>query len=189
MSPEKAKSIYDNYMKGFPGIAKFQARQKKFVTDNGYILISPVTGHKAFWWDWKFWKEEQKFFNTPGFWEDYKANHKGVKGDPIAKRVKTHFKASTKWQKNACNSPLQGSGAIIFKVFNKKLFDWVVEKGYFNIVKFCVPVHDEINVECPMEIKQEVADKIQEIMHDSAIPFLSKLELDSDVSISDHWIH
>lgn len=47
----------------------------------------------------------------------------------------------------------------------------------------------EINVECPEEIKQEVTDKIQEIMHDSAIPFLSKLELDSDASISDHWIH
>lgn len=47
----------------------------------------------------------------------------------------------------------------------------------------------EINVECPIEIQQLVADKIQEIMHDSAIPFLSKLELNSDASISDHWIH
>ena len=81
------------------------------------------------------------------------------------------------------------SGAIIFKVFNKMLFDWILEKGYFNIIKFCVPVHDEINVECPKEIEKEVSEKIQEIMKEAAKPFLKKLELDSDASISDHWIH
>lgn len=188
MPLEKAKSIYDNYMKGFPGIAKFQERQRKFVIDNGYILISPITGHKALWWDWKFWKKEQDAFNAPGFWEDYRNNHKGT-GDSVAMRVKKHFKAATKWQKNACNSPLQGSGAVIFKVFNKNLFDWVVDNGYFNIIKFCVPVHDEINVECPEEMRQEVSDKIQEIMHDSALSFLTTLELNSKASISDHWIH
>lgn len=81
------------------------------------------------------------------------------------------------------------SGAIIFKIFNRKLFDWVVDNGYFNIIKFCVPVHDEINEECPIELKDIVTAKTQEIMKDSAKPFLKILELDSDASISDHWIH
>ena len=187
MDPKEAKDIYDNYMKGFPGIARFQSRQKKFVVDNGYILISPVTGHKAYWWDWKYWKKVQASY-TSEFWDEYRAYHKGT-GDTIANAVSTHFKAKTKWEKNACNSPLQGSGACIFKLFNKMLFDWVVDNGYFNIVKFCIPVHDEINVECPKEMAQEVSDKVQEIMKEAAKPFLSTLELDSDSSISDHWIH
>jgi len=188
MDPKVAKAIYDNYMSGFPGIAKFQAKQKKFVVDNGYILISPVTGHKAFWWDWEYWKKRQKEQFTQEFWEDYREYHKG-KGDYICKKVSKHFKAKTKWEKNACNSPLQGAGAIIFKRFNKILFDWIVEKNYFNIVKFCVPVHDEINVECPEYMKQEVSNKIQEIMKEAAKPFLTTLELNSDSTISDHWIH
>lgn len=187
MSSDKAKSIYENYMKGFPGIAQFQNSQKKFVVQNGYILISPVTGHKAFWWDWEHWKKVQNSY-TPEFWEEYKLYHKGT-GDNVAKRVSTHFKAKTKWEKNACNSPLQGTGAILFKIFNKMLFDWVVENGYFNIVKFCVPVHDEINVECPKELSKEVSTKVQEIMKKAAEPFLTTLSLDSDASISDHWIH
>ena len=36
------------------------------------------------------------------------------------------------------------SGAIIFKIFNRMLFNWILEKGYFDKVKFCVPVHDEM---------------------------------------------
>lgn len=187
MDPQEAKEIYDNYMKGFPGIAIFQSTKKKFVVDNGFIVISPITGHKAYWWDWKYWKQVQSSY-TSEFWEDYRNYHKGT-GDSIAKQVSTHFKAKTKWEKNACNSPLQGSGACIFKVFNKFLFDWVVDNGYFNIIKFCIPVHDEINVECPKELAQTVSDKIQEIMKQSAKPFLTSLELNSDASISDHWIH
>lgn len=180
MDPEVAKSIYENYMKGFPGIAKFQDRQKRFVVNNGYILISPVTGHKAFWWDWEYWKKVQEGF-TREFWDNYKTFHKGT-GDKIAKHISAHFKAKTKWEKNACNSPLQGSGAIIFKMFNRRLFDWILEKGYFDIVKFCIPVHDEINVECPKELAEEVREKIQEIMKEVARPFLKVLELDSDAS-------
>lgn len=187
MTPEKAKSIYDNYMKGFPGIAKFQSTQKKFVVNHGYILISPVTGHKSYWWDWKYWKKVQQSFDSQ-FWDEYRAYHKGT-GDSIAKKVSSHFKAKTKYEKNACNSPLQGSGAIIFKIFCKMLFDWVVDNGYFNIIKFCIPVHDELNIECPREL-QDIADaKLGEVMKEAAKPFLKTLVLDSDSEISDHWVH
>lgn len=187
MDPEVAKEIYNSYMKGFPGIAQFQAKQKKHVVDTGYILISPVTGHKAFWWDWKWWCKVQKSFNNT-FWEDYRTNHKGT-GDAIARKVSKHFKAKTKWEKNACNSPLQGCGAIIFKRFNKTLFDWVVDNGYFNVIKFCIPVHDEINVECPEDIAVMVKDKIQEVMKKEAMPFLKTLTLESDANIDSHWVH
>ena len=180
MSPEEAKGIYDNYMKGFPGIAQFQDKQKKYVVNNGHILISPVTGHKAFWWDWKYWKQVQNSY-TSEFWDEYKLYHKGT-GDDIAKSVSSHFKAKTKWEKNACNSPLQGSGAIIFKIFNRMMFDWVIENGYFNKVKFCIPAHDEINIECPKEIDEVVASKIHECMVEAAKPFLHTLKLEADIS-------
>ena len=180
MEPDVAKGIYDNYMKGFPGIAKFQQKQKKFVVDNGYILISPITGHKAFWWDWKWWKKVQASY-TPEFWDEYRACHKGT-GDEVARKVSKHFKAKTKWEKNACNSPLQGTGAVIFKRFNKALFDWIIDNGYFNKVKFCIPVHDEINVECPEELADVVANKIKEIMQTEAQPFLKTLSLDADIA-------
>lgn len=142
MKPDEAKSIYNSYMSGFKGISDFQNYQKNFVVKNGYILISPITGHKAFWWDWKYWKDRQAKF-TSSFWEEYRTSHKGS-GDKIANLVSTHFKAKTKWEKNACNSPLQGLGAIIFKRFNTHLFNWVLENNYFNVVKFCIPVHDKI---------------------------------------------
>lgn len=187
MEPATAKSIYDSYMKGFSGISRFQEKEKKFVVTHGYILISPVTGHKSYWWDWKYWKRRQQSF-TQEFWEEYRNFHKGT-GDAIARKVSTHFKAKTKYEKNACNSPLQGSGACIFKIFNKMYFDWVVDNSYFNIIKFCIPVHDEINIEVPDSLVERADKKLSEVMKDAARPFLKTLELDSDAEISDHWVH
>lgn len=188
MSPETAKSIYDNYMKGFPGIANFQQTQKNFVVKNGYILISPITGHKARWWDWEYWKKVQKEFNMPGFWDDYKAYHKGT-GDAVAKKVGTHFKAKTKWEKNACNSPLQGTGAVLYKIFSANLFKWIVENGYFKTIKFCVPVHDELNIEAPIELADIASKQLEKEMKDAGIPFCTTLKLSAESTISNHWIH
>lgn len=187
MQPDEAKNIYESYMSGFSGISTFQNYQKKFVVNNGYILICPKTGHKAFWWDWKYWKKRQASFNST-FWDEYRTYHKGT-GDNIAKKVSTHFKAKTKWEKNACNSPLQGLGAVIFKRFNTHLFNWIIENNYFNVVKFCIPVHDEINLEVPSELTETVTNKTQELMRTAAAAYLSTLTLDSDAEISDHWVH
>jgi DNA polymerase I-like protein with 3'-5' exonuclease and polymerase domains len=49
---KRAQEIEDNYMNGFAGLKAYQERQKSFVVQHGYILLSPVTGHKAFIYDW-----------------------------------------------------------------------------------------------------------------------------------------
>lgn len=188
MDPSTAKNIYDNYMKGFPGIAAFQKKQKDFVVKNGYILISPITGHRARWWDWKYWKQVEQETKQPGFWEDYRNNHKGT-SDYIAQKIKTHFKAKTKWEKNATNSPLQGTGAIIYKIFSANLFKWIVQNNYFNIIKMCIPVHDELNIEAPIELSEIASKQLENTMMQAGTFFCKTLTLSAESTISTHWIH
>jgi len=67
----EAQGIYNNYMRGFRGVKVYQDYCRKEVLDKGYILLNPVTRHKAFIYDYDKWKsvwtEEQK----PGFWNYY----------------------------------------------------------------------------------------------------------------------
>ena len=79
------------------------------------------------------------------FWEDYKIYHKGT-GDDVCKRVKRHMKRSGDWfNKNVLNYPIQGGSAIVLKQAASDFFKWVVDKGYFGKVLFCVFVHDRRN--------------------------------------------
>lgn len=107
-SLEEAQEFKRAYDEGFPGIAAFKAKGSKFVREHGYVLMCAYTGHKMYWWDWEQWKERQARYNAPGFWDEYKAHHKGVQGDPIALEVKQHFQAASKWDRMALNGPTQG---------------------------------------------------------------------------------
>ena len=184
---QEAKTIYDNYMSGFEGLKDFQYSQKEFVRTHGYILISPVTGHRSWWWDYSHWQRVQKSFDRK-FWDEYRAYHKDT-GDQVAQKVGRHFRARTKWEKNACNSPLQGAGACIFKIFNRAFFEWIIKNNLFGEVRFCVPAHDEINFECPEDKATEVAKVCESLMEEAGKPFCTKIPMPADAEIGDYWIH
>lgn len=184
MSVEEAKSIEENYKKGFYGATRFQEKCKKFIENNGYVVICEETGHKAYWWDWEDWHKRQI---SKEFWDTYRVLKDS--NQPIPEIYSEHFKARNKWDKNGVNSKTQGLGAVIFKVFNAKFFYWLVDKGLFNIVKFCVPVHDEICIECPKEHTKEVVAKLKEIMQTTGELFCHKLPMPAQEEIGEYWKH
>lgn len=183
---EEAENYIKNLEKGFSGVSKFASEGSKFVRKNGYILICPYTGHKKYWWDHDVWVERQKSF-TQEFWEDYRLNHKNT-GDNIAKMVRKHFQAASKYDRDARNVVTQGTGAIIMKTAMTSLFNWIIENKYFNIVHICCSVHDELVCTYP-EVLQEFPKILEKIMEDSAAIYCKSLPIPAEASVSNHWVH
>ena len=106
VSVEEARQLVNNLLQGMTGLASFKQKAGQQLMNTGYVLISPITGHKAYWWDYSTWKERQKSF-TSEFWEEYK-KHKGT-GDTVCQTVKQHFQAVSKWRdRMSLNLPTQG---------------------------------------------------------------------------------
>lgn len=185
-SLEKAQEFADAYNRGFKGIAKFKVKGSKFVRSHGYIVLNPITGHKTYWWDWEEWCARQKTF-TQDFWEEYRRYHKGT-NDDVAKLVSMHFKAGSKWDRKALNSVTQGTGAICLKVAARKFFDWVMDNGYFNVVKIVNFVHDELCIEYP-ESMPELGKMLEKIMEETAAIYCKSLPIPAEASVGKHWIH
>ena len=183
---EEAQNFANAYASGFPGIAKFKSEGSKFVRKNGYILMCKYSGHKMYWWDHDKWVERQKSF-TQEFWEDYKKNHKGT-GDDVALMVSRHFKAASKWDRMALNSPTQGSGIVILKIAITNFFDWVVKNHLFGKVELSALVHDEANIIYPSELS-EVSTILKRFMEEAAALVCTKLPIPAEVEVSDHWVH
>ena len=104
---EEAQAVIDKLDKAFSGMTAFAKKGASFVRNHGYIIINPQTGHRLNWWDWDKWKEDQERFNQPGFWEDFKAKHKGT-GDAVALEVRHHFQAASKYDRLSRNVVTQG---------------------------------------------------------------------------------
>ena len=109
-SKERADQIIKNYEEGFKGTTEFAKKGSKFVRQHGYVLIEPITGNKMYWWDWEEWKKRQESF-TQEFWEEYRTIHKPAE-DEVFQMVKYHFRAASKYDRMARNSPTQGEQKV-----------------------------------------------------------------------------
>ena len=184
MSKEEAQTIEANYKEGFAGATRYQEMCKKRTESTGIIYICKETGHIAKWWDWNKWYERQ---HSQEFWDEYR-RLKELK-EEIPELYTNHFAARNKWDKNAVNSTTQGLGAVIFKHFNYELYKWIIKNGYFNIVKFCVPVHDEICLECPKDITDKIVKITKYYMESIGSLYCHKLPLPAQEEVSNCWKH
>lgn len=184
MPKEEAQAIEKNYKEGFKQATIYQEECKKYTESTGIIRICKETGHIAHWWDWEKWNTIQ---HSDAFWNEYKERKEA--GLPKTKEAEEHFAARNKWDKNAVNSTTQGLGAVIFKGFSYRFLKWILQNNLFNKVKFCVPVHDEICIECPKENTEEVVKNLKFFMEDEGSKYCHLLPLPAEPEIGDHWIH
>lgn len=100
---EEAKEIYDNFMEGFPGIKKYQDYCRAAVMRDGYILLNPLTGHRAHIYDAEELKETHNKMQEPGFWEYYQNVRKRNPQDEIVQEVRHYMQRKAASEKQSIN--------------------------------------------------------------------------------------
>ena len=186
---EEAKEIYDNFMEGFPGIKRYQDYCRMAVMRDGYILLTPLTGHRAHIYDAEELKETHNKMQEPGFWEYYQNVRKRNPQDEIVQEVRHYMQRKAASEKQSINYRIQNRGAMCFKLSSIKLFNWIVDHKLIDKVKMCVPAHDEFNLECPVAIKEQVGKVLIDCMVAGGKPFCPNVFLGADIDINDHWVH
>lgn len=186
---EEAKEIYDNFMEGFPGIKRYQDYCRMAVMRDGYILLNPITGHRAHIYDAEELKETHRKMQEPGFWEYYQNVRKRNPQDELVQEVRHYMQRKAASEKQSINYRIQNRGAMCFKLSSIKLFNWIVDHKLIDKVKMCVPAHDEFNLECPVAIKEEVGKVLIDCMIAGGKPFCPNVFLGADIDINDHWVH
>ena len=189
VSLEEAKSIYNNYMQGFPGVRDYQDYCRMAVMRDGFILENPVTGHKAFIENWKELSAIQEEMKDGEFWEEYRAMKALDPNSDICVRVRNYYRQKSELEKASINYRIQNRGSMCSKLAGILFFNYILKNNLQNKVKLCLQAHDEWNVECPEEIAEETAKVLQKCMEQGAKPFCTRLLLSADITIGDYWIH
>ena len=184
ISKARAKEIYENYMSGFSGLRDYQAFRRKDVLQKGYILINPITRHKAFIYDWENLCKISNELNS-----DEGRFLSGRKSNPFKEDASFLRRRIADSQKQSINYPIQGTGALCTKLAMIKFFNYLRQHDLLFKVKLCILVHDEADVEAPEEIANEIGDVLIKCMESGGAPFCTKAKLSADISIDDHWVH
>lgn len=140
-----AKQVYDNYMSGFAGLKAYQDWRREEVVEKGYILLNPITRHKAFIYDWDqlcdinddLGTVEAQFALQRRYIEPN--NQFVIEADILKKRISDSMKQSI-------NYPIQHAGSMCFKLSAIKFFNYLKKNNLLFKVLYCIPVHDKVFV-------------------------------------------
>lgn len=185
---EEANEIYNSYMRGFSGIKAYQDFCRKDVMEKGFILLNPKSGHKAYIYDFPQLMKIKNQFNQE-FWESYRESKNKGEDSEIVRSVKYFFKRKSTSEKQSINYRIQATGALCFKLASIYFYEYLRGKNLLFTVKYCIPVHDEIVVEAPIEMASNIAKKLEECMIMAGRYFCKRVDMPVDVAIGGHWIH
>ena len=192
----EAEKIYNNYMSGFSGLKKYQDFRRKDWFQKGYILLNPLTGHKAYIYDYDKLKEEKARMSSPDWdWNYYRQMKAEYPECDTVQMVKHFFKRKADSERQSINYPIQASGSMCLRVALINFFTYICDNNLFNKVKITITPYDEINCEAPEEIAEAVAGVVHREMVKSGAIFCTRCKLEADLSrlpsgeLPTYWIH
>lgn len=183
LTAERAKEIYDNYMRGFNGLKRYIEFRKKDWFSKGYIDLNSKVGYKAYIYDWSYLKNLQQVkFREPGFWNYYREMKQDAPKCDTVMMVKEFFKRRAESDRQSVNYPIQHTGALCYKVSMINFFEYLRANNLLFKVLITVTPYDEINCEAPEEIAEDIAHTLYDIMVKSGAYFVKRVKLDADIS-------
>jgi len=191
---EEANDIYNAYMRGFKGLKKYQDFRRKDWFDKGYILLSPLTGHKAYIYDYQELVDLKEWMKTID-WSMYRALKVNCPEADIVQKVRKFFKRKAASEKQSINYPIQAAGSMCLRVSLILFFEYLREHDLLFKVKLCVTPYDEVNCEAPDNIADEIAKVLYTCMVKAGSYFCTRCKLDADISLNkdgtlpNYWIH
>ena len=190
LTVEQGQKIYDSYFMAFPGLKAYFETTKKEGIDNGYILISPVTGKRSYVNYFEEFKESSKEFQEEGFWAKYK-KHKQDNTPTfqiLKEKVSRWFRKKGDIERMSLNFPIQGESAEITKLACVLFWrNYIVKNNLINTVKIVNLIHDEVLVECHKDIAEVTAKELQKAMEDAGSKFCKRVPLKADPCIDFKW--
>lgn len=192
---EEAQRIYDAYMAGFTGLRDYQAFRRKDWFDKGYILLNSITGHKAFIYDYEELKKDKKSFQEPGFWDYYREMKQEAPTCDTVQKVRHFFKKKSEYERHSINYPIQATGSMCLRYAMIEFFEYLRDNNLIGKVLICITPYDEINCEAPVDIAENIAEKVHSCMVNAGKIFCTRCKLDADISrdkdgsLPTHWVH
>ena len=189
LSVEQGQHIYDSYFKAFPGLKSYFDEAKKFGVENGYVLISPVTGKKSYV---DYYDEFVKLKNemNKDFWDRYKQmkNSNTPTAREMKDKVSQFFRKRGDIERMSLNYPIQGESAELTKLACVYFWSkYLVPNNLLFKVLIVNIIHDEILVETPEEIAQQTAAQLEKAMVDAGAKFCKRVKLKADPCIAPYW--
>lgn len=190
LTEQEGVDIYKKYFEAFPDLDRYYTEAKKFGIENGYVLLSSVTGKKCYVDYFEEFKAIEQELKNKEFWERYKQlkNSDTPTAREMKDKVSRYFRKKGDIERMSLNYRVQGESAEISKLAGIYFWqDYIIPNNLFGVVKLVNIIHDEYLVECPESIIEEACNAIQGAMEKSASKFCKRVKLGAEPAYAKYW--
>ena len=216
VSDEEGEEVYEAYMRAFPGVAKFFDINLKKTLINGYITINEKTGTRTYpLWipgsdDIYEGQDDEDDDNYRGKKElaipYFKKLAAQVESEQFQKDFKRHRNLRTKVYydellplnreynrlkaallRKSTNYLIQGTAALQTKLAGILFYEYLRKEDLLGTVKIVNVVHDEYDVECPIEIEPKTREVLVKCMEDGGNYFMEDIPMEADAHTDTKW--
>lgn len=180
---DKAEEVYNNYFKVFKGLEAYFDKAKRFPVENGYVLINNVTNRKSYIDAFEDFVNLDKTVNNREFWTLYREN----KTEERVQKVREYFKLKGIIERKGLNFVIQGTAADMSKLAGCMMFKYLRENKLLFKVFMPNIVHDELHLECPESISENMSIVLKKCMEDAGSVFCKTIPIVAEVDIDDWW--
>lgn len=191
LSQAEGEEIYSSYMESFDGIHKYFKEVSQDVMEKGYVTFNDITGRKSyvhFYSQYKRLKEEIDNFDWPMYRRE-KAHDTPLYKNVLGPKVREFFSMQGRLIRRSYNYPVQGTSADITKTAGCIIFEQLIKKGWVFTVKIVHVVHDELVLECPKELADEVSQLVKDAMEKAGRVFYTRVPLKATPVVGEFWGH
>jgi len=192
LSKEEGEAIYKAYFDAFPGVNDYFKKVTNQALRDGYVLFNGISKSKCFIHFFEQFKNLEYKVQKPGFWEKYREEKEldsALYRNELKPIVSKYFKLRGTISRMAINYGIQGSSAEITKLACIYIFDYILSNNFIGIVKFSNTIHDEILLECPEGLGDQIAKVVADCMTKAGNVYCKVIPLKADVKIGKIWEH
>ena len=178
-SKAQGEFVYNSYFDAFSDLKDYFDIGMCQVERDHYILFNNITGRKL------FFDSEEPFLKYKEMISDPYFNC-----NPESRSILSEYnKSKSEVQRKSQNYRIQGSAADCSKLAGIMFFNQLIQRNLLFKVKVVNMVHDEFNIEAPIEIAEEMSNLLVKCMEAAGKQFCKLIPLTAEAAIGDHWIH
>jgi DNA polymerase I-like protein with 3'-5' exonuclease and polymerase domains len=193
ISAEEGERVYKAYFEAFPDLDKYFKEQKKKALHYGYIEFNEVSKRKCFFYGFdEFVQLHKELYETEGFWETYKTEknlNTPYFNNVLKPKVREYFIKKGNMERDALNYPIQGTSADMTKLAGIYMFRYLEDNNLLFKVKMPNVVHDELHLECPEDMANDLSFILKDCMERAGRVFCKTIPVKADPCITPYWTH
>lgn len=179
ISVREAEDFISRWFKSYPNIEKYFESSRRFVIDNGYIVIDGITKRRYYCHNYHLYLHCRDWINyrLARKWEVPKIYWS------------TYFSLKGKFEREAQNYKIQGTGASMTKLASIYIRQHIRDNSLWDYIKQVNIVHDEIILEVTKDCTDEAKAQVIKAMERAGKKFIHHIPMPVDAKVSTQWEH